>query len=69
VKPSDALAIALRTNDRQAWKLAKRMAHVEIGRFAVALCIGLEAHLKREEERARIREGGFIIELAASSPA
>lgn len=63
VKPSDALDIALRTNDRQAWKLAKRMAHVEIGRFAVAAVIGIEAHLKREELKKLVHTGGMAIDL------
>ena len=67
MKPSDALAIALRTNDQQAWKLAKRMAHVEIGRFAVALVTGLEKHAENEAKKAAIRTGGFVVEFGRAA--
>lgn len=50
------------------WAKAKREA-ARIGRFARAMVVGLEAHARREEERARIREGGYVVELAASSSA
>ena len=51
--------------DAKDWEAAKREAE-RIGRFAVALVIGLEAHAQREADRARIEEGGFVLELAAS---
>ena len=32
----------------------------KIGRFAVACITGLEAHARREADRARIKEGGYV---------
>lgn len=64
MKPSDALAIALRTNAPEAFELAERMAHLEIGPFAAAMVRGLDAHRRREEDRARIANGGWIVELS-----
>jgi hypothetical protein len=55
MKPSDALEIALRTRDPNAFELAERMAYLEIGPYAAALVKGLRAHVLQNTRRRRRR--------------
>lgn len=56
------LARALRSNRRRDWRRAKREA-ASIGSFALAMVIGLEAHARREADRARIASGGYVVDI------
>lgn len=62
MKVYEALGIAMRTNDETAWELAKRMAEVEIGRFALAMVRGIEAHCRGVAARTKALSGGYVVE-------
>ena len=62
MKASEALFIAIRTNDPIAWTIARVTALVQIGRFGRAMVRGLEAHAERESARKKALFGGYVVE-------